>query len=65
MMRDLSAPIAGDADAETLEAGRLALIESSMKLATMRRLIEAYQREVDRVVCGTPAAGGSSRVGVV
>ena len=64
-IRDFSAPISGDTDAETLEAHRLALIESGKKLATMRRLTEAYQREVDHAVYGTPTAGGPSRMGVV
>ena len=31
----------------------------------MRRLSEAYQREMDRVVGGTPAPGGPSRIGTV
>ena len=37
-LRDLTAPIPEDADAETLEARRLQIIESAKKLATMRRL---------------------------
>ena len=40
-------------------------IDSAKKLATMRRLSEAYQREVDRAIGGTPAAGKPSRVGAV
>lgn len=64
-LRDLSAPIPEDADAETLEAHRVSLVESAKKLATMRRLLEAYQREVDRAVGDTPAAGGPSRIGTV
>lgn len=64
-LHDLSMPIAGDADAEALEAYRLALIESAKKLNTMRRLTEAYQREVDRAIGGTPAASTPSRVGAV
>ena len=35
-MRDLSTPIAADADAETLEACRISLVENAKKLATMR-----------------------------
>ena len=31
----------------------------------MRRLLEAYQREMDRVVDGTPAPGGPSRIGQI
>ena len=31
----------------------------------MRRLSEAYQCEMDRVVGGTPAPGGPSRIGTV
>ena len=48
-LRDLAAPIPGDADAETLEALRLQLVEGAKKLASMRRLSEAYQREMDRL----------------
>ena len=43
-MRDMSVPITGDANAETLEACRIALVESDKKLATMRHLTKAYQR---------------------
>ena len=53
-MHDLSVPIPADADAETLEARRLALIAESKKIASMRRLTEAHQREVDRAAFGTP-----------
>ena len=42
-LRDLTAPIPEDADAETLEARRLQLVEGAKKLASMRRLSEAYQ----------------------
>src|SRR3990170_7388870 len=31
----------------------------------MRRLSEAYQREMDRAVGGTPAPGGPSRAGLI
>ena len=65
MLRDLSAPIPKDADAETLEARRVHLVESAKKLASMRRLSEAYQSEMDRAVGGTPAPGGPSRIGTV
>ena len=51
-LRDLAAPIPEDADAGTLEALRLQLIEGAKKLASMRRLSEAYQREMDRAVGG-------------
>ena len=43
-LQDLIAPIPEDADAETLEAHRLQLVEGAKKLASMRRLSEAYQR---------------------
>ena len=43
VLQDLTAPIPGDADAETLEACRLQLVEGAKKLASMRRLSEAYQ----------------------
>ena len=64
-MRDLSFPIPADADAETLEARRLALIAESQKIASMRRLTEAHQREVDRAAFGTPPPSGPSRAGFV
>ena len=41
-MHDLSVPIPADADAETLEARRLALIAEGQKIASMRRLTEAH-----------------------
>ena len=41
-LRDLSAPIAEDANAEMLEACRVSLVESAKKFATMRHLSEAY-----------------------
>ena len=65
MLRDLSAPIPGIADAKTLEARRVQLVESANRLASMRRLSEAYRREMDRAVGGTPAPAGPSRLGVV
>ena len=40
-LRDLAAPIPEDADAETLEARRLELVEGAKKLASMRCLSEA------------------------
>ena len=64
-MQDLSAPIAEDADAKTLEARRIQLVKSAKKLASMRCLSEAYQRKMDRAVGGTPAPGGPSCIGVV
>ena len=62
---DLSAPISADADTEALEARRLALLAEGQKIATMRRLTEAHQREVDRATFGTPPPKGPNRVGVV
>ena len=59
-MHDLTVPIPADADAETLEARRLALIAEGKKIASMRRLTEAHQREVDRAAFGTPPHGGPS-----
>ena len=64
-LQDLTAPIPEDADAETLEAHRLQLVEGAKKLASMRRLSEAYQREMDRAVGGSPAPNGPSRLGAV
>ena len=64
-LRDLAASIPEDADAGTLEALRLQLIEGAKKLASMRRLSEAYQREMDRAVGGSPAPTGPSRLGAV
>ena len=64
-LQDLTAPIPEDADAETLEARRVQLVESAMKLASTRHLSETYQREMDRAVGGTPAPGGPSRIGTV
>ena len=64
-MHDLSVPIPADADAETLEACRISLVENAKKLATMRRLSEAFQREVDRAVGGTPTTARPSRAGTV
>ena len=62
---DLTTPIPKDADAEMLEARRAQLVESAKKLANMRRLSEAYQREMDRAVGGTLALGGPSRISMV
>ena len=64
-MYDLSVPIPADADAETLEARRLALIAEGQNIASMRCLTEAHQREVDRPAFGTPPHGGPSRAGLV
>ena len=64
-LQDLTAPIPEDADAEMLEARSAQLVEGAKKLASMRRLSEAYQREMDRAVGGTPAPAGPSRLGMV
>nr|XP_020198831.1 formin-like protein 5 [Aegilops tauschii subsp. strangulata] len=56
-LQDLTAPIPEDADAETLEARRVQLVESANRLASRRRLSEAYQREMHRAVGGTRAPG--------
>ena len=64
-LQDLAAPIPEDADAEMLEARRLQLVEGAKKLASMRRLSEAYQREMDRAIGGSPAPAGPSRLGAV
>jgi len=64
-LQDLAAPIPEDADAETLEARRLQLVEGAKKLASMRRLSEAYQWEMHRTVGGSPASAGPSRLGAV
>src|SRR4051812_19452551 len=64
-LQDLDAPIPEDADAETLEARRLQVVEGAKKLASMRRLSEAYQREMDRAVGGSPAPMGPSCLGAV
>ena len=64
-MHDLSVPIPTDADVETLEARRLALIAEGQKIASMRRLTKAHQREVDRAAFGTPQPSGPSRAGFV
>ena len=60
MLHDLSAPIPADTDAETLEARRLALLAEGQRIASMRRLMEAHQREVDRAAFGTPPPKGPS-----
>ena len=64
-MHDLSAPIPADADAEALEARRLALLAEGQRIATMRCLTEAHQREVDRAAFGTPPPEGPRQVGIV
>ena len=64
-MQDLAAPIPEDADAEMLVARRVQLVKSTNRLATMRCLSEAYRREMDRAVGGTPAPGGPSRISLV
>ena len=64
-LQDLMAPIPEVADAEMLEAHRVQLVERAKKLANMRRLSEAYQREMDRAVGGTTASAGPSRLGTV
>ncbi|XP_044318371.1 uncharacterized protein, partial [Triticum aestivum] len=48
-----------------LEALRLQLVEGAKKLASMRRLSEAYQREMDHAVGGSPAPTGPSRLGAI
>jgi len=63
--RDLTAPIPEGADAEVLEARRIQLLESAGRLASMRRLSDAYRREMDRAVGGTPAPKGPSRIGTI
>ena len=50
-----------EADVETLEACRVSLVENAKRLATIRRLSEAFPREIDRTVGGTPTADGPSR----
>ena len=62
---DLSAPFPADADDEALEARRLALLAEGRRLASVRRLAEAYRREADRAAFGTPAPGGPSQAGLV
>ena len=44
---------------------RLQLVEGAKKLASMRRLSEAYQREMDRAIGGSPAPTGPSHLGAV
>ena len=48
-----------------LEARRVQLLESAGRLASMRRLSDAYRREMDRAVGGTLAPEGPSRLGTV
>ena len=62
---DLSAPIPRDADAETLEAHRVQLIKSVNRLASMRCLLEAYRREMDRAVGGAQTPEGRSHIGSI
>ena len=57
-LHDLSAPIPADADAKKLEARRVALVTEGQKIATMRRLTEAHQHEVDRAAFDTPPPAG-------
>ena len=64
-LRDLTAPILVGADAEALEARRLQLLKNVGRLASMRRLSDAYRREMDWAVGGTPAPEGPSRLGTV
>ena len=64
-VQGLSASVAENTDGATLEAFCISLLESAQKLAAMRRLSEAYRREIDSAVCGTPAAGGPSRLSTV
>ena len=54
-LRDLTAPIPEGSDAETLEARRLQLLKNVGRLASMRWLSDAYRREMDGAVGGTPA----------
>ena len=61
----LSIPLPADADAEALEARRLALLAEGRKLVSMRRLAEAHRREADRAAFGTPPPGGPSQVDIV
>src|SRR3954466_4662229 len=44
-IHDLSVPLPADADAEALEARRLALLAEVQKLSSVRRLTEPHQRE--------------------
>ena len=62
---DLSTPLSADADDEALEARRLALLVEGRRLASVRRLTEAYQREADRATFGMPAPGGPSQADIV
>ena len=64
-LRDLSTPIPEDIDAETLVACRVQLVESAYRLASMRCLLEAYWREMDQAVGGTPDPGGPSHIGSI
>ena len=64
-MQSLSAPIAAGTDGAALEALRVSLLDNANKLAASRRLTEAYLREMDRAIGGTPAASEPSRAGVV
>jgi hypothetical protein len=64
-MQDLASPISPDADPAVLEGIRIRLLENATKMAAMKRRAEANQREIDRVVGGTPAVGEPSRLGTV
>ncbi|XP_037410021.1 uncharacterized protein LOC119272698, partial [Triticum dicoccoides] len=64
-LQDLTAPIPEDTDTEMLEACRIQLVEGVKKLASMRRLSEAYRCEMDRAVGGTPAPAGPSHLRTV
>ena len=48
-----------------LEARRVQLLESAGRLASVRCLSDAYRREMDWAVGGTPALEGPSRLGTV
>ena len=61
----MSTPVAVDTDRATLETFRVLLLNSANKFAAMRRLTKAYPCEIDRAVCGMPATGEPSRVGMI
>ena len=60
-LQHLAAPVAAGADGAELEALRVSLLNSANKLVASRRLTEAYRHEMDRAICGTPAASGYAR----
>ena len=64
LLRGLAAS-ARSGSVEMLEARRVQLVESANRLANMRRLSEAYQREMDPAVGGSPAPEGPSRIGSI